>query len=93
MQSKGQGGARDFDKLIWELPIPLYDSRAPTHRALAALAARCETAAAAVPLAEGAHFTAQRRAIRDALAEAGLMRELDAAVAAVLSDTAAEVQA
>jgi SAM-dependent methyltransferase len=80
-QSKGQGGARDFASLIWELPIPEFDARNPDHQALAALAAEAETLAAAVPLAEGAHFTRQRRAIRDALDAAGLTARLDAAVA------------
>jgi hypothetical protein len=81
MQPKGQGGARHFDNLIWELPIPEFDARNPDHQALAAVAAEAETLAAAVPLAEGAHFTRQRRAIRDALDAAGLTARLDAAVA------------
>ncbi len=84
MQSKGQGGARDFDNLIWELPIPEYDARDPAHRALAALATEAEAVAAAVPLREGAHFTAHRRAIRDALAAAGISARLDAAALALL---------
>jgi SAM-dependent methyltransferase len=80
-QSKGQGGARDFDNLMWELPIPEFDARNPDHQALAALAAEAEALAAAVPLQEGAHFTAHRRAIRDALDAAGITQRLDAAVA------------
>lgn len=84
MQPKGQGGARDFDNLIWELPIPAYDARDARHRALAELAAECERVAAAVALKGGAHFTAHRRAIRDALAAAGLSARLDAAALALL---------
>ena len=83
MQSKGQGGARDFDNLIWELPIPEFSARDPLHQALAALTLECEAVAAAVPLVEGAYFTTQRRAIRDALETAGLMKRLDAAVARI----------
>lgn len=81
MQPKGQGGARHFDNLIWELPIPEYSGRDPLHRDLAALAAEAERCAAAVPLAEGVYFTTQRRAIRDALDAAGISARLDALVA------------
>jgi SAM-dependent methyltransferase len=84
-QSKGQGGARDFDNLMWELPIPEYDAREALHRDLAALAAECEAAAAAVELPEGAHFTRHRRLIRDALDATGLARRLDALVARLLA--------
>jgi hypothetical protein len=82
-QSKGQGGARDFDNLVWELPIPLYDAGDPLHRQLAALAAECEAVAAGVALTEGAYFTTQRKAIRDALASAGLSARLDAMVSRI----------
>ncbi len=81
MQPKGQGGARHFDNLMWELPIPEYDSRDPLHRDLATLAAEAERLAATVPLAEAADFTTHRRAIRHALAAAGLAARLDALVA------------
>ena len=83
-QSKGQGGARDFDKLIWELPIPEYDGRNTLHQRIAALAGECEALAATVPLDADAYFTTQRRAIRDALAAAGLMQRLDRLVAELL---------
>ena len=82
-QSKGQGGARDFDNLIWELPIPEFSARDPLHQKLAALTLECEAVAAAVPLIEGAYFTTQRRAIRDALEAAGLMKRLDALVGSI----------
>ena len=39
MQTRGQGGARHFDDLVWELPIPEYDPRNALHRDLAAAAA------------------------------------------------------
>jgi len=83
-QPKGQGGARHFDNLIWELAIPEYDSREALHGELAALAAEAEALAAAVPLAEGAYFTAHRKAIRDALEAAGLAARLDALVTALV---------
>ncbi|MCA3421136.1 MAG: N-6 DNA methylase [Roseomonas sp.] len=83
-QAKGQGGARHFDNLIWELPIPEYDGRNALHRRIAALAGECEALAATVPLDADAYFTTQRRAIRDALAAAGLMQRLDRLVAELL---------
>jgi hypothetical protein len=45
-QSKGQGGARHFDNLIWELPLPEYDGRNALHQRIVALAAECEALAA-----------------------------------------------
>ena len=40
MQSRGQWGARHFDKLMFELPIPLFNVNDPLHRELAAAAER-----------------------------------------------------
>jgi hypothetical protein len=85
MQPKGQGGARHFDNLIWELPIPEYDRRIELHRDLAAAAATAERVAAAVPLPEGAYFTRQRRAIRDALVAHGIARQIESLVAQLLA--------
>lgn len=83
MQSRGQGGARDFDKLVWELPIQKFDRADPTHAALAQAGAQAAQVAAAVPLA-GGHFTRQRQAIRAALAQAGLAARIDALVTDLL---------
>ena len=84
MQPKGQGGARHFDNLIWELRIPEYDRREALHRELAAAAAIAERVAAAAALPEGAHFTRQRRAVRDALNAHGIAGRIDALVARLL---------
>jgi hypothetical protein len=83
-QPKGQGGARHFDNLIWEQPIPEYDRRIELHRDLAAAAAIAERVAAAVALPESAYFTRQRRAIRDALAAHGIASEIEALVVQLL---------
>jgi hypothetical protein len=84
MQPKGQGGARHFDNLIWELPIPEYDRREVIHRDLAAAAAVAETIAASVTLAEKAYFTHLRRLIRDALIQHGVAGQIDVLVARLL---------
>ncbi len=83
-QPKGQGGARHFDNLIWELPIPEYDRRVELHQDLATAAATAERVAAAVVLRERAYFTRQRRAIRDALVAHGIAREIEALVTRLL---------
>ncbi len=84
LQPHGQRDKRDFDNLVWTLPIPEYDEAEPLHRDLAAAAARAEAVAAAVPLADTQHFTAKRRAIRAALAADGVAAEIEALVDALL---------
>lgn len=84
LQPHGQRDKRDFDNLVWTLPIPEYDPTDAVHCDLAAAAARAEAIAAAVPLAEGAHFTAKRRAIRAALVADGVAAEIEALVDALL---------
>ena len=86
MQSKGQGGARDFDNLVWELRIPEYSGRSALHRELAAAGAAAEIVAEHTALPEAAHFTRQRRAIRDALIADGVAGHIDTLVARLLRD-------
>jgi hypothetical protein len=85
MQSKGQGGARDFDNLIWELKIPEYDRKIPLHRKLAEAAVAAEVVAAQVELTEGAYFTTQRKQIRNALAASRIAARIDALVEELLA--------
>jgi hypothetical protein len=85
MQPKGQGGARHFDNLMWELRIPEYDGKQKLHRDLASAAARAEAVAASVPIGPAAHVTRQRRALRDALAADGVMARIDTLVATLLA--------
>ncbi len=84
MQPKGQGGARHFDNLVWELSIPEFDTRAALHQELSAAGAEAARAAALVTLDPGQHFTRQRRAIRDALLASGIAARIDALVARLL---------
>jgi hypothetical protein len=83
-QPKGQGGARHFDNLIWELPIPEFTARNPLHRDLARAAVVAERVAVSVALTEGAYFTHQRRTIRDALTQDGVASRIDQLVARLL---------
>ncbi len=85
LQGIGEAGTkRDFDNLVWTLPIPEYDDTEQLHRDLADAAARAEAVAASVPLTDTQHFTAKRRAIRAALAEDGVAAEIEALVDALL---------
>jgi SAM-dependent methyltransferase len=83
-QSRGQWGARHFDKVMFNLPIPRFDEADALHRELAAAAARAETVAAAVALPEGVRFQRARALVRAALAEAQVSQRIDALVAALL---------
>jgi hypothetical protein len=84
LQSHGQRDKRDFDNLVWTLPIPEYDDTDPLHRDLAAAATHAETVAAGVELTDAQHFTAKRRAIRAALATDGVAAEMETMVDALL---------
>jgi SAM-dependent methyltransferase len=84
LQPHGQKDKRDFDNLVWTLPIPEYDDNDPLHRDLAAAASHAETIAAQVELTEEQHFTVKRRAIRAALEEDGIAAEIEALVDALL---------
>ncbi|MBI4296146.1 MAG: N-6 DNA methylase, partial [Chloroflexi bacterium] len=84
LQSRGQWGARDFDKVILSLPIPHFDASKKLHMQLARAAARAEKVAAAVELKEGMHFVTARRQIRAALREDGIDRRIDKLVAELL---------
>jgi hypothetical protein len=84
LQSRGLFGARDFDKVIFTLPIPRFDAGEGLHTELAAAARDAESVAAAVPLPEGVKFQRARKLVRDALTEAGIAPRIDALVARLL---------
>ena len=83
-QSRGQFGARDFDKVMFNLPIPRFDAKMKLHRDLAAAAEEAEKIAAAVALPEGVKFQRARRLVREALADNGVSARIDALVAKLL---------
>lgn len=83
-QARGQWGARHFDKVMFNLPIPRYDAKIKLHRDLADAAAKAERVAAAVALPEGVKFQRARSLVRAALKEAGVAEAIDALVAKLL---------
>lgn len=84
LQPVGQRDPRDFDNLVWTLPIPEYDAAEALHVDLAAAALHAAAVAAQVDLPEAAHFTAKRRLIRHALAEDGVAETIERLVDALL---------
>lgn len=88
LQSRGQWGARDFDKVILSLPIPKFDGSNKLHKALAKAAGRAEKVAAAVALDERMHFVTARQKIRAALQQDGVAATIDELVTQLLSSQA-----
>ncbi|MGH6844469.1 MAG: N-6 DNA methylase [Methylocella sp.] len=84
LQSRGQWGARDFDKVIFNLPIPRFAPEDPLHNAIAEAAREAETIATSVPLPESVKFQRVRGLVRAALTESGVAQMIDALVARLL---------
>ena len=75
MQARGQWGARHFDKVMFNLPIPRFDPANVLHKDLAKTSVEAEVIAAAVTIAETTGFQRARKMVRNALKEAGVDRE------------------
>ncbi len=82
-QSRGQWGARDFDKLLANA-IPQFDSANSIHRDLASAAAKAEQLASSVEIPETLHFTRARQLIRKSLKDAGLWDQIEKLAEAAL---------
>ncbi len=83
-QSQGQWGARDFDKYVFNLPIPRFDKENDFHLQLAEAAQTAERVAAQVVRGEREYFVRTRKRIRAALAEHGIGRRLEELAEALL---------
>lgn len=83
-QSRGQFGARHFDKYIWYLPIPEYSPTINEHVELAKLGERAELVAAHLELPSSTHFRAARNRVREALEEDGVAGEIESLVETLL---------
>jgi hypothetical protein len=83
-QSEGQFGKRDFDKVMFSLPIPPYQSSIPLHRELARAAAEAEAIAALVEFDGNYGFQRVRKIIRIALDRSGVSSRIDRLVAELL---------
>ncbi len=89
MQSRGQWGARHFDKVMFNLPIPLFTPAGQLHSELVAAAAEAERIAAALELPETVKFQRARKLVRDTLTEAGIAPRIDQLVARLLDESSA----
>lgn len=83
LQPRGEHNPRDIARYVFCLPIPVYDQNNADHRKLATLATRAERVASAVDL-PAVRFEALRRRVRHALAEDGVLAEIDQVATAIL---------
>lgn len=84
LQPVGQRDPRDFDNLVWTLPIPEFDPNDAVHADLAAAARHAAEVAGAVSFPEDAHFTTKRRMIRAAIEADGVAATIERLVDALL---------
>ena len=83
-QAQGQWGPRDFDKYVFNLPIPRFDGDNAHHLQLADVAATAEAVAATVAEVDGEYFTRTRRRVRSALVDDGIADQLETLVTKLL---------
>lgn len=84
-QARGQFGARHFDKNVWRLPIPKYDSRNDLHVQIVGLAEKAEEIAAQVDISDFG-FQKARKLIRTELESSGIQTKIDTAVRELLGE-------
>lgn len=84
LQARGEHNPRDFDKYVWQAPIPLYDPSEAAHRNLVEIGQRATQIAAYVDLPSQS-FQALRRRVRQAFDTEGLVGEWDTAVTELLT--------
>lgn len=85
-QATGQFGARHFDKVAFNLPIPPYDPQDILHSQIANAGAEAERVAASVANLEGVKFRRARALIRAALERDGVRGRIETLVARLLDD-------
>lgn len=83
-QSEGQWGKRDFDKAMFNLPIPEFDPKSKLHKELAAAAMHAEFVASRVEVKEGEYFVTTRNRIRKTLIEEGVAGDIEKLVEKLL---------
>ncbi len=83
-QARGQFGARHFDKVMFNLPIPKFNAEIELHSALVVAAEEAERLVANIDLEKGVKFQQARKLVRKALQEAGISQKIDDLVAKLL---------
>jgi hypothetical protein len=84
LQSEGQFGQRDFDKVMFTLPIPRHDISNALHNSIASAARNAEAIVASLSLPPSGGFQAKRKAIRSALIEAGSAPKIEMLIGQLL---------
>ena len=84
LQSRGLFGARDFDKVMFTLPIPRFSATSALHVDLASAGREAETMGAGIAMPPTTPFARARRIVRDELRERGVSERIDALVARLL---------
>lgn len=84
LQSRGLYGARDFDKVMFTLPIPRFSASVALHGDLASAGRDAEALAATFAIPEATAFARARKMVRDSLRAAGVSDRIDAQVARLL---------
>ncbi|MCA1545022.1 N-6 DNA methylase [Bradyrhizobium sp. NBAIM32] len=87
LQARGEHNPRHFDKHIWKLPIPEYNSENDTHIRLAQAGAAAEQFVRTLPLPSGVRFESVRRLVREALVTSRLGSTIDALVNQIIPAT------
>jgi N-6 DNA Methylase len=77
LQSRGQWGARDFDKVMFTLAIPRFNPKDPLHTKLRTAGLEAEKIAGKLEIPQAMHFQIARRRVRQALEEFCLSCQID----------------
>jgi hypothetical protein len=85
LQSRGQFGARHFDKYVWHAPIPVFDRAMDLHREIVELSERAEVVASSVDLSAVNTFQRAREEVRKALVATGISERIDVVVRETLA--------
>jgi len=91
LQSEGQFGARDFDKVMFSLPIPRFQASNRLHLQLARTAMEAEQRVQEMEMKSSWSFQRIRRSVREALNESGLNERIDAFVEALLRSSSSRL--
>ena len=86
LQAVGLFGARDFDKYVFAIPFGAFDAANAEHNQFVELVERAEEIATDVDLSGRKTFQAKRKAIRAALDDNGVGRQLEALALIILPE-------
>jgi hypothetical protein len=82
-QSLGLFGRRHFSKVVFDVPIPKFDSNNTLHAQLSAAGRRAEAQASSADVAN-TYFVNARKVVRSLLKSSGTMQRIDALVAQLI---------